>query len=540
MKKKCKKIASLAIIASIILPYVIPTRTSAYDFNPNHIISDEEYLDYGCMGLEEIQTFLEKKNSGLANYKTEDIDGKVKNAAEIIYRSSQDYKISPKFLLVLLQKEQSLIETATPTPYQLDWATGFARCDDPVACSPEAVSEYKGFTKQVDRAAWRNRFYLENSYKDWLKKANLTYKIDGYDITPVNQATANLYNYTPHYNGNYNFWKIWNRYFSKNYPNGSLLQVPGDDTIYLIDYGMRRPFLSKTAFLSRFSKDRIISVREDDILRYDLGAPLKFPNYSLVRAPSKVTYLLINDKKHKIVSPAVFKKIGFIDDEIVDLPEEEINGYTDGESITMESIYPLGALLRDKKNGGVYYVENGIKNPIWDKTILKTNYSNKKIIETDHDEIEKLKNGWPIKFKDGELVKANGDPSVYVISNGQRRPITSGLVFETLGYKWKNVIKVDKKVLLALHPLGDMIDIGEESLEIEEGTLVKTKNNPAVYIVENKILRPILSEDIFKQLNFEWSDIKVFSETIINSLSLGSAIDVSYNPKSSSKLAKGN
>lgn len=509
----------------------------ASDFNPNNIITDFEYTDYDSMNLDEIQYFLEQKGSYLAMYKTEDVDGKIKNAAEIIYRSANDYKISPKFILVLLQKEQSLIETASPSQYQLDWATGFARCDDAVLCSPENVAEYQGFAKQVDRAVWRQRYYIENAYKDWLKSANSTYDIDGYKITPINQATANLYSYTPHYHGNYNFWVIWNRYFSKNFPDGSLLQSESNAGVWLIDNGARRPFANKAAFSSRYDKNKIIAVSENDILKYEIGVPIKFPNYTLMRDPDKNIYLLIDDKKYKIVSPEVFKKLGFISDEIIDLEYEEIKEFSDGENITMDSLYPLGELLRDKKTGAVYYVKNGIKNPIWHKQILKANYPNKHIIDVDQEEIEKLAAGWPIKFKDGELVKGSESPAVYVISNGQRRPIASGRVFEALGYKWENIITADQKIVEALHPLGEIIDIGQDddAEEIEEGSLVKMDGSPAVYLVENKMLRPILSGQIFEMLGFKWEKIKKISENIAALYNTGNLIDENYI---NSKLAK--
>jgi len=531
-----KKIFSLAIIAIFIIS---PFAIFASEFNPNYIISDFDYEDSDCMGLDEIQHFLEMKGSGLATYKTKDVDGKIKKAAKIIYRSANDYKISPKFILVMLQKEQSLIETANPTDYQLDWAMGFARCDDPVACSPEAMVKYKGFAIQVDRGAWRNRFYIENSHKLWLKQINSTYSIDGYNITPVNQATASLYNYTPHYHGNHNFWKIWNRYFSKNYPDGSLLKAEDSTNIYLITHGTRRKFANMASFSSRgYEENKIITASFSDISKYKNGMEIKFPNYSLIRSPLKMIYLLIDDKKHKIASLEVFKKIGYIADEIIDLPANEINEYPNGSPITMDSIYPLGALLRNDKTGGVYYVENSQKHPIWSKEILKTHYPNKKIIETDAVELDKIKDGGPIKFNDGELVKAIGHPAVYVISNGQRRPIQSGKIFEELGYSWDNIIEEDEKVLNILHPIGEIIEAlqieKDKNTELEEGTLVKSKTSPMVYLIADKILRPILSEEIFENLGFEWDKIKNISAEILDLYTVGEAIGENYN----SKLAK--
>ncbi len=525
-----KKFLSLSLIILFAITPLSPV--FANDFDPNFIISDVEYTDYDSMSLGEIQLFLESKGSYLAGLETGDIDGKTKSAAEIIYRSANDYKISPKFLLVLLQKEQSLIETANPSQYQLDWATGFARCDDPVACAPEQVAEYQGFDKQVDRAAWRNRFYIDNARNGWLKTVNMEYMIDGYKITPVNQATANLYNYTPHYHGNYNFWKIWNRYFSKTYPDGTLLQA-NDGGIFLIENGIRRPFANSAAFNSRgYQKEKVIPVSKNDIIKYGLGAPIKFPNYTLMRAPDGAVYLLVDDTKHKIISSEVFKKLGFLTDEIVDLSAEEINECADGTDITMDTVYPLGALLMDKATGGVFYVQNGVKNPIWAKEILKSNFPKEKVIKTAADELNKYKTGAPVKFKDGELLKIKGRPAVYVISEGKLRPIVSGQVFEALGYKWKNITEIDGNILNKLHPAGKAIDIGkaeENPAELTDGSLIKSAGKAAVYLLDKKTLRPILSGKIFENLGFKWSDIKNVQDNTIALYSIGEIIDESYN-----------
>jgi len=54
------------------------------------------------------------------------------------------------------------------------------------------------------------------------------------------------------------------------------------------------------------------------------------------------------------------------------------------------------------------------------------------------------------------------NPSVYVISNGQKRAITSGKVFEDLGYKWENILTVHPRVL-AQFDFGE--NLTEESLQ---------------------------------------------------------------------------
>ena len=129
------------------------------------------------------------------------------------------------------------------------------------------IQKFKGFGRQVDRAAWRNRYYIEhpNEFK-W--QVGETYTIDDTDVTMYNQATVNLYTYTPHIHGNYNFWKLWNTWFLVRYPDGSLLKLKDEPGIWLIKNGQRRAFLSKGAFLSRYDPNKVLIVGRNDLAQY--------------------------------------------------------------------------------------------------------------------------------------------------------------------------------------------------------------------------------------------------------------------------------
>ena len=80
-------------------------------------------------------------------------------ASSIIARVAQACTISPRVLLVLLQKEQSLLTAPSASGYQK--ATGYA-CPDTAACD----AKYFGFFNQVYRAAWQFREYTVHP-KDW-------------------------------------------------------------------------------------------------------------------------------------------------------------------------------------------------------------------------------------------------------------------------------------------------------------------------------------------------------------------------------------
>ncbi|HBX16130.1 MAG TPA: hypothetical protein DEF57_02370, partial [Candidatus Magasanikbacteria bacterium] len=134
---KLKKLLILAVLVNFVITISpawaqIPAINGEVDpdFNPNMIITDEELTNANTMSHEDIAAFLKNKSSSLANYEIIDpATGLNKTATEIIFQASQNYQINPRVLLVLLQKEQSLVENSTPTQYNFDWATGYARCD---------------------------------------------------------------------------------------------------------------------------------------------------------------------------------------------------------------------------------------------------------------------------------------------------------------------------------------------------------------------------------------------------------------------------
>ncbi len=448
----------------------------ALEFDPNYIISDEEMNDYQSMTLQDIKDFLANHHSFLLHYKCRDKNNILREAPEIIYTLSQKNKINPKFMLVLLQKEQSLIEDPHPSEGQLNAATGYG-CPDNSGCNPR----WKGFYRQVNSAYLQFRSYLDENYLYRYKKNN-TYIFNRYHtktktidiVTPLNNATAALYNYTPHvYYGNYNFWKIWNKYFPKKYtyyPDGTLLREKGTTDIYLIDNNKKRLFKSKSAFLSRYSFDKVIDVNKNILDAYKNGKPIKYANYSLLQTPDKTIYLLVDNKIRKISSNKVFKKIGFNKNEIIKVEKEEIKDYNIGNPITETDIYPRGALLQDIKTGGVFFVKDGIKYPIWHKIIMEINFPNKKIIKATPKELAKYKKGAPVKLKDGELIKSVLDPRVFVISNGKKRPIANEETFNELGYRWSDILTVNGRIL-EIHPTGKMIDTTLEDKNITTATI---------------------------------------------------------------------
>jgi hypothetical protein len=175
-----------------------------------------------------------------------------RSGAEIIYDIARACHINPQVLIILLQKEQSLILDTWPLNSQYTKATGFA-CPDTAPCDPG----YGSFFYQVYYAARQFQVYKKNplSYNYVAGRNNTIYYNPGpfnnstqryygafgdrrdlgycgsSQVYIENQATAALYIYTPYQPnnsaltnlygsgdicgsyGNRNFWRLFSDWF---------------------------------------------------------------------------------------------------------------------------------------------------------------------------------------------------------------------------------------------------------------------------------------------------------------------------------------
>lgn len=234
-----------------------PVKTAvASGFDPGYIISDYNFYNGGAMTASAVQTFLNSKVPSctpgytcLKDYSVSTTSraadamcsaytgGANETAATIIYKVGVACGISQKVLLVLLEKEQSLVSDDWPTTGQYMKATGFA-CPDTAACD----TQYYGFYNQVYMAAWQYKRYgnppgTSNSFT-WYPVGQTTavrYNPNAAcGSAPVlirNAATAALYYYTPYQPnaaalanlygtgdacsayGNRNFWRLYTDWF---------------------------------------------------------------------------------------------------------------------------------------------------------------------------------------------------------------------------------------------------------------------------------------------------------------------------------------
>ncbi len=460
------------IIAMLLATFLLPNRILASEvvFDPNLLLTDTELADMAAMSKADLVSFLWRGSLGTLT--TKDANGITRPAADIIWNAAQTFRINPQFILVLLQREQSLVDDPHPSQDQLDWAMGYGICDDCSKTDPRLV-KFKGFGNQIHYATKRIResFLTDLETRGYTESGigpGRIVLIDNVQVNPVNAATASLYTYTPHLHGNQNFSRIWNAWFTRLYLNGSLLQDETTGGIWLIQNDKRRPITSRSALQSRFNSVNIVSTSPRTLEAYMIGKPISFPNYSLLRSPLGTIYLLVDDTKRGFISMEAFRSNGFNTDEIIDVELSDLSGYSEGLPITLQTTYAQGALLQDKTSGGVFYIEENRKHPIMSREILKARFENLPIEQVTTESLVSFETADPALLPDGILVGVKGSPDVFIISEGKRHLIEDEETFLAYGWKWNQIIWTNERSVL-LHPLTDeLTNPFEHSEEIIE------------------------------------------------------------------------
>ncbi|MFZ1301786.1 MAG: RICIN domain-containing protein [Candidatus Microsaccharimonas sp.] len=306
-------LALLVFVLSLAFAFTLPQNTSALsgaDFNAGRIIDDSIFYDANSMNVSQIQQFLNSKvpicdtngtsiatdrgsnltRAQYANYMYTNhignnweywhqppytclkdyqqnvpqmeaasglcggISNGTRTSAQIIKTIADACGINPQVLLVLLEKEQSLVTDVWPLQNQYNKATGFD-CPDSAPCDPA----YAGFFYQVYYAARQFKVYqaYPQNYNYVAGRTNRIYynpdltRCGSSQVYIENQATAALYIYTPYRPnqaaldnlngtgdscsayGNRNFWRLFSSWFgSTTVPRSNTYIAEGTYTLF--------------------------------------------------------------------------------------------------------------------------------------------------------------------------------------------------------------------------------------------------------------------------------------------------------------------
>ena len=212
----------ILVVSSITLGASPAQALNGSDFDPGFIISDERFFAAESMNEPQVQAFMVsqvpicRSTNGVPCLRgfTETTPSRPASpggqcngyagaasepASRIIVKVAQSCGINPQVLLVTLQKERGLITKTNPIAADFTIALGYG-CPDTGPCDP---TQYR-FATQVYKAAWQFKEYTINPQSWRYRIGNIPIQYHpnaacGASTVRVrNQATANLYNYTPY------------------------------------------------------------------------------------------------------------------------------------------------------------------------------------------------------------------------------------------------------------------------------------------------------------------------------------------------------
>lgn len=446
----------------LILAVLLPVAVQAGSFNPHKIISDDDLTDYTRMSTAGIQNFLERQGGILASYSTTDVDGIERTASEIIYNTSYRYRLNPQFILATIQKESSLV-TGSNTDL-LDWVLGYGVCD---GCSKP--SKYQGFAKQLDAAGNK----IRNSYLVDLEDHNTTISgwgvgiskttLDGVAITPQNYATAVLYTYTP-----------WLGYY------GGDANVGGNSLFYDV--------------MERFFPNRGSGI-------------LEYPNLSLLQDVATGTVYKLEAGELRPITSYTALLANYDPSRIVTVESSVIERYPTGDPIVVPKF-----LLVQAPSGGIYLIDGDHKRrAITSAEIFrKLGYNPEEVIPINQADLENIPEAAPIteanKYPLGAILQNTTTGSISYLDDAEViHPIWSKSVLDNR-FKGYAIHQEDPAVM-------DQYNQGQP-MKYADGTLLKIPERDTIYVVDDGVKRPILSDTVLEQLG-GYGNVVTTSKTVL-------------------------
>jgi LysM repeat protein len=400
--------SALTAIVSDVAP---ASAVSGSSFDPGLIISDSVFYDFGTMSVDDIQRFLDSKvTKCLAKsaptclrYYVTDVPAQpadpgrcaavpaaaAQTAAQVIFTAANACGINPRVLLVMLEKEQGLISSQRPSLYMYKAALGYG-CPDsnPAICG----NVYTGLFNQVFHAAGQLRWYgnPKGSYtylkpgktisRPYSPKSYAVLDKNGNVVTPAkcgfktfvlqNQATANLYYYTPFapndaalknlYSmgdscsayGNRNFWRFYWDWFGSPIGGGFLLKSDSSD-IYLIVNDTRYRVSDPSIATALAPLGPVGTISQAYLESFKLG-----PDLTRVFSSATGQYYFFDDSKRFTFSDCnQVKALGLDCAKAVQLTNSQISALAPAGAVTA---YVAGA------SGDSYLIQNGVRHEILD------------------------------------------------------------------------------------------------------------------------------------------------------------------------------
>jgi len=283
------------------------------------------------------------------------------------------------------------------------------------------------------------------------------------------------------------------------YPDGTLVQIKGEAAVYLIEGGRKRAFKvdAKQFVKLGFNFGDVKQVTADELISYFDALAIKYgPDKKLLSDGVRV-YLMENGRRRWITSDKLFSLLGYKWSLVQKIEATEILTFLEGDSM----LYPDGTLLQESGKPDVYLMKGGQKHRfVSAQSFLKLGFKWSNIILAEPIEIALAGSGDIVTYLDGTLIKADNNPSVFLVEKGAARPFLNADIFLARGYKWSQILKVSAEEL-AFYPAGKYVSY-------PDGWLLRPNDRNDVYLISGGAPQAIDAATFVKR-KYKWVNVKV-------------------------------
>ncbi|MEX0874667.1 MAG: N-acetylmuramoyl-L-alanine amidase [Actinomycetota bacterium] len=242
----------------------------------------------------------------------------------------------------------------------------------------------------------------------------------------------------------YRPFKVW------RWPNGTFFQTTGSKTTYVMQKGKLRHPTVWMARATHYKAGELIPVPDNITSGYPVASRLGFREGTLIRANGKI--YLISERKRRPISTSTMSAMGYNTGAIIDTNEKSAALHKTGPTVTAAGGYPNGSTLRSSLGFEAWKISGVARR--FATVNVRTSWLIRDVERAGPADSEVNAGGSApqLGFRDGSLIRASGDPQIYVIADGKRLPI-SAKSFSKMGYKPGNIRAVST-FELGLHQQG--------------------------------------------------------------------------------------
>ncbi len=215
-------------------------------------------------------------------------------------------------------------------------------------------------------------------------------------------------------------------------------------------------------------------------------------------------YVISQGKRRWIRTAETFIHYGYDWGAIQEVSPETISSYPEGEPLFYQSVnFDQYSLLKAVGNPKVYLIVSG-------KKILIPNISAFQLLGLKWSNLREVKQTELNKYSRAKFIKAKDKPQVYYITqSGLKRHIINPDVFVSYpGNKWSDILEVPP-VILDIYP---------------NNVLIKKEGSSKVYFIKGNKKHWIPSPEVFNNHHFDWQGIASVNETEINAYETSSPL----------------